>query len=62
MCKFVRNWYCIETKLMRNFVQKHETVAQEKLLFREKPNSKPSQKKSLNFFENASLKLFKENI
>ena len=39
MRNFVQKWFCIDTKLMRNFVQKshfvqkHETVAQENLLF-----------------------------
>ena len=35
---FERNWFRIETKLMRNFVQKDETVVQENLMFRGNPS------------------------
>ena len=32
MRNFVQNWIRIDTQMMRNFVQKRETVAQENLL------------------------------
>ena len=34
---FVQNWFRIDTKLMRNFVQKLETLVKENLLFRGNP-------------------------
>ena len=43
MRNLVQNWFCIDTKIMRNFVQKsnfvqnHETAAQENQLFRGNP-------------------------
>ena len=44
MRNFVQNWFRIDKKMMRNFVQKshfvqnHETVAQENWLFRGNPS------------------------
>ena len=44
---FVQNWFRIDTKMMRNFVQKkhfvqnHETIAQENRLFRGNPTPNP---------------------
>ena len=37
MRNFVQNWFRIDTKLMRNVVQKRKTVLQENLLFRGNP-------------------------
>ena len=38
MHNFGQNWFRIDTKMMRNLVQNHETVAQENLLFRGNPS------------------------
>jgi len=40
MRNFVQNWFRIDTKMMRNFVQNHETDAYENRVFRGNPTSK----------------------
>ena len=62
MRNFVQNWCRIDTKIMRNFVQKshfvqnHETVAQENQLFRGNPTFGRQRAQGSNFSANVDFK------